>query len=210
MTGYHYLALSALLLCLITLTYHVVRLMRLGPPRDFARSKASPRPAIAYSFLGAMSPVKKESAYLHLPTYTAGLLYHAGTFTAIVLFFPLLLDTRPKGWLLWGTAGLLILSGLSGVGILLKRLVVKKLRTLSNPDDYLSNALVTLLQFLTLAALVGETAGPLYFLCVSVLLLYIPLGKLKHALYFFAARYQLGLFYGRRGVWPPKKGEPAA
>lgn len=210
MTGYHYLALSALLLCLIALTYHVVRLIRLGLPRDFAQSKARPTPAIAYSFLGAMSPVKKESAYLHFPTYTVGLLYHAGTFTAIALFVPLFLEARPEGLLLWSATGLLALSGLSGVGILLKRIVVKKLRALSNPDDYLSNAFVTILQFLTLAALVGETVGPLYFICVSVLLLYIPLGKLKHALYFFAARYQLGLFYGRRGVWPPKKGEPAA
>lgn len=210
MTGYHYLALSALLLCLIALTYHFVRLVRLGPPGDFARAKARPTPAIAYSFLGAMSPAKKESAYLHFPTYTAGLLYHAGTFTAVVLFVPLLLDARLEGWLLWSATGLLTLSGVSGVGILLKRIVVKKLRTLSNPDDYLSNALVTLLQFLTLSALVGEIAGPLYFLCFSALVLYIPLGKLKHALYFFAARYQLGLFYGRRGVWPPGKRERAA
>lgn len=205
MTGYHYLALSALLLCLIGLSYHFVRLIRLGAPKDFSRPRGKPASAIAYSFLGAMSPAKKESAYLHLPTYTAGLMYHAGTFTAIILFFPLFLGSRVEGWLQWIMAGILILSGLSGIGILIKRIVVKKLRFLSNPDDYVSNALVTLLQFLTLAALVAEAVAPLYFLCVSILLLYLPLGKLKHALYFFAARYHLGLFYGRRGIWPLRK-----
>lgn len=205
MTGYHYLALSALLLCLIGLSYHFVRLIRLGAPKDFSRPRGELASAIAYSFLGAMSPAKKESAYLHLPTYTAGLLYHAGTFTAIILFFPLFLDSRVEGWLQWIMAGILILSGLSGIGILMKRIVVKKLRFLSNPDDYVSNVLVTLLQFLTLAALVGGAVAPLYFLCVSILLLYLPFGKLKHVLYFFASRYQLGLFYGRRGIWPLRK-----
>lgn len=210
MTGYHYLSLAALFLCLVALTYHVFRLIRLGPPRDFARSKGEPTPAIVFSYLGGMSPAKKESAYLHLPTYTAGLLYHAGTFTAIILFLPLFLDAHPEGWLLWIVAGILALSGFSGIGILLKRIAVSKLRFFSNADDYVSNILVTLLQFSTLAVLVGEAAGPLYFLCVTVLLLYVPLGKLKHALYFFAARYQLGLFYGRRGIWPPRKRERAA
>jgi len=210
MTGYHYLALSALLLCLIGLIYHFVRLMKLGAPRDFSRPRGEPTPAIAYSFLGAMSPAKKESAYLHLPTYAAGLLYHAGTFTAALLFFLFFLHARLEGWLLWIAAGILIVSGFSGVGILIKRIVVRRLRSLSNPDDYVSNTLVTLFHFLTLALLVEEGVAPFYFVCVSILFIYIPLGKLKHALYFFAARYQLGLFYGRRGVWPLKKGKHAA
>jgi len=205
MTSFHYLALSALLLCLIGLSYHFVRLVRLGAPKDFSRPRGKPASAIAYSFLGAMSPAKKESAYLHVPTYTAGLLYHAGTFAAIILFFPLFLHARLDGWLRGILVGILMLSGLSGVGILIKRIAVKKLRFLSNLDDYVSNVLVTFLHFLTLAALVAEAVAPLYFLCVSILLLYLPFGKLKHALYFFAARYQLGLFYGRRGIWPLRK-----
>jgi hypothetical protein len=64
---------------------------------------------------------------------------------------------------------------------------------------------VTLFQFLTLVMLVKEVFAPFYFLCASLLLLYLPMGKLKHALYFFAARYHLGFFYGWRGIWPLKK-----
>ena len=152
-----------------------------------------------------MSPGKKESAYLHLPTYTAGLLYHAGTFVSVGLFFPLLLNAHIEGFLLWSVTGILAVSGLSGIGILTKRMVLPKLRGLSNLDDYVSNVLVTLLQISTLVMLVLGAFAPFYFVSASLLLLYLPLGKLKHALYFFAARYHLGLFYGWRGVWPLKK-----
>lgn len=161
--------------------------------------------AIVFSFLGAMSPAKKESAYLHLPTYTAGLLYHIGTFVSIALFFLLFFNIQPAAWIRWGVIGLLAVSGLSGVGILVKRTTVKKLRLLSSPDDYISNILVTVFQFLTLVLLIQEAFAPFYFLGASLLLLYFPLGKLKHALYFFAARYHLGFFYGWRGIWPARK-----
>ena len=33
----------------------------------------------------------------------------------------------------------------------------------------------------------------------------MTVGKLKHVVYFFAARYHLGFFYGWRNVWPPHK-----
>jgi hypothetical protein len=205
MSWYQYLALTALFFCLTSLFYHFIRIVRLGPPKDFSQRRGNLAPAITYSFLGAMSPGKKESAYLHLPTYTAGLLYHAGTFVSVGLFFPLILNVHIEGFLLWSAAGILTVSGLSGIGILTKRLVLPILRGLSNLDDYVSNVLVTLLQISTLVMLVSEALAPYYFISASLLFLYLPLGKLKHALYFFAARYHLGLFYGWRGVWPLKK-----
>jgi hypothetical protein len=45
----------------------------------------------------------------------------------------------------------------------------------------------------------------LYFIIAAVLWLYFPVGKLRHVVYFFAARYHLGFFFGRRGVWPGHK-----
>ena len=205
MTWYHYLTSAAFLLCLTSLSYHFIRLIRLGAPKDYSRRTGNLRSAIAYSFLGAMSPGKKESASLHLPTYAAGLLYHAGTFTSIALFFLFFFNIHIEGWPRWAAIGALAVSGLSGIGILVKRATVRKLRFLSNLDDYISNVLVTLFQFLTLVMLVKEVFAPLYFLCAGLLLLYLPMGKLKHALYFFAARYHLGFFYGWRGIWPLKK-----
>ena len=199
-----YFALAAFLVCLAGLAYHFVRLIRLGLPEDYSRRSGNVKSAIAYSFTGAMNPAKKESAFLHLPTYVAGLLYHLGTFVSAILFFLFILNFSPDISIRWALTGVLTLSGVSGIGILVKRLMTQKLRSLSSPDDYVSNFLVTIFQVSTLGVLVGESSSPLYFFCAGLLLLYLPVGKLKHALYFFAARYQLGYFYGWRGVWPGK------
>ncbi len=89
-----------------------------------------------------------------------------------------------------------------GLFILIKRAAVSKLRILSNPDDYISNILVTSFQAASIVFLfAGPAAETLYYVIAALLFLYLPLGKLKHLVYFFAARYQLGLFFGRRGVW---------
>ncbi|MFO7615664.1 MAG: hypothetical protein R6V75_00255 [Bacteroidales bacterium] len=206
MNWYHWIALAALLFAAGSCITHFIKLIRLGKPTDYARPAGSEARGIAYSFTGAMSPSKKESAYLHLPTYAAGLLYHAGTFTAIILLPFALAGRVPGGFPAGVITGFLALSAAAGIFILIKRMMVRKLRVLSNPDDYLSNGLVTLLQLATIALLIwGRPLEITYFLTAAILFLYLPLGKLKHLVYFFAARYQLGLFYGRRGVWPDRK-----
>jgi hypothetical protein len=106
--------------------------------------------------------------------------------------------------------------------------VKKELLFLSNPDDFISNALVTAFQVATIIFLVNlqisqssnlpipqspnlpipQSPNPpiqlLYYLSFTILMLYLPAGKLRHLIYFFAARYHLGYFFGRRGVWPPE------
>lgn len=61
---------------------------------DPSKAKGNISAAIAYSFTGAMSPKNKESAYLHLPTYAAGMIFHLGTFLSflwlIMIFFDLI------------------------------------------------------------------------------------------------------------------------
>jgi hypothetical protein len=205
MTLYRIISLTAFLICFISLTYHFIRLIRQGLPKDYSHKIGDLKSAIAYSFIGAMNPLKKESAYLHLPTYTAGILYHIGTFVSIALYFLFLFNVSFAYSLHWVLICILIASSVSGLGIFLKRIIVKKLRFLSNPDDYVSNFLVTMFQIFTLLLLVSETFTSYYFISTGLLFLYLPLGKLKHLLYFFAARYHLGLYYGWRGVWPAKK-----
>lgn len=205
MALYQIISLTAFLICVISLTYHFIRIIKLGLPKDYSQKIGNLNSAIPYSFVGAMNPLKKESAYLHFPTYTAGILYHIGTFISFALFFILLLNISFAYLLQMILICMLILSSVSGLGIFLKRLTVKKLRNLSNPDDYISNLLVTAFQIFTLITIITDTFVPFYFICAALLFLYLPLGKLKHLLYFFAARYHLGFYYGRRGVWPVKK-----
>jgi nitrate reductase gamma subunit len=205
MTLFKIISLSAFLICCISLIYHLARLIRLGLPKDYSSKIGDPKSAVFYSFIGGMNPLKKESAYLHFPTYTAGILYHIGTFVSAALFFFFLFNISLTSSLQLVPAFILIASGISGIGIFLKRVFLKKLRFLSNPDDYISNLLVTLFQVLTLFMLFTETVSPYYYILTGLLFLYLPLGKLKHSIYFFAARFHLGYFYGWRGIWPAKK-----
>ena len=206
MNWFHWISLAALAYCLLALLYHIAKLIKLGSPKDYARAAGSVGDGIRYSFTGAMSPKKKESAYLHLPTYTAGLFYHGGTFLAILIFIISFFRVEYPDWLVYVFAGILLVSSISGYGILIKRLSKSIMRKLSNPDDYISNFLVSGFQLMTAWFLLSVSDIRIYYyLLSSVLLLYIPVGKLKHMVYFFAARYHLGWFYGSRGTWPPKR-----
>lgn len=170
---------------------------------DPAEPKGNIIPAVLYAYTGAMSPLKKETANRHWPTYTAGMLYHVGIFFSFFWLLIRIIGIRlpavlnvPSGLLLSGTA-------LCGIGILLKRMFTRKMRSLSHPDDYLSNLLSTGFQVVTAVTLI--TGGGLngLYLYAAVLLLYIPVSKLRHAVFFPLTRFYLALHYGRRGVWPP-------
>jgi nitrate reductase gamma subunit len=204
MNAYLGFAVFSLIICLISLGYHLFRLISFGKPKDYSKPLGNAADAVCYAYIGAMDPAKKESAFLHLPTYTAGILYHLGTFLSCFLFILLLMKIVLFGWIIWMIAGFLIITGFSGLAILIKRIIKKELRAISNPDDYISNLLVTTAQLMTAFTLLNVRLIPAYFILESILLLYLPLGKLKHIVYFFAARYHLGFFYGWRGVWPPK------
>ncbi|MCX6245620.1 MAG: hypothetical protein NTU98_13080 [Bacteroidetes bacterium] len=205
MHWYHWISLASLGICLLLSLVHLIRLIRLGRPTEYATPAGKINPAIGYSFTGAMSPAKKETAFLHLPTYFAGIAYHLGTFLAILLFFLSWTGITYPVVLRFAMAIFLLATSGCGSGILIKRMLKKGLRSLSNPDDYISNILVTFFQMVTAVVLLWDKAYPVYFILTSMLLLYFPAGKLKHAIYFFAARYHLGFFYGWRGVWPPKQ-----
>ena len=202
MKWYIILALVSFSICLLSCLYHFIRIIRLGKPVDYTEPIGKIGSAVAYSFTGGMSPAKKESAYLHIPTYTAGMIYHVGTSLSFALFFCFLFNIYFNEIIDSIISGFLIISGLCGIGIFIKRMVKKELKSISNPDDFISNLLVTLFQFITAVNLNFST--PVYFVLTSILFLYLPLGKLKHTIYFFAARYHLGFFYGKRSVWPPK------
>jgi len=204
MIWYQWLAIIGMGVCLLSCVYHFIRIIGMGNPPEYARRSGSIGKAVRYSFTGAMSPKVKESAYLHMPTYMAGIIYHIGTFLSIFLFILALWGIWLTGITMYIAAVILIISGLCGIGILIKRISKYELRMLSNPDDYISNIFVTAFQLIGGLALIEGSFIPAYYIISALLLLYFPMGKLKHAVYFFAARYHLGYFYGWRGVWPPR------
>ena len=205
MEWYKIFAITALAICFASLLYHLIRLIKLDKPIDLSTPTGNTGAATRHAFTGAMSPAKKESAFLHLPTYMAGIIYHLGTFLSIALFFFFIFNVNMPSNVLWLVAVLLVISGLCGFGILFKRMLKAQLRALSIADDYISNILVSVFQLITATALLNHNPDVFYYIISGLLFLYIPVGKLKHTIYFFAARYHLGFFFGQRGVWPPKK-----
>lgn len=208
MYWYQYLALLSLVICLGFYGNILFKVIRAGNPSDYAKPAGNKSSGVVYAYTGAMNPRKKASAYLHLPTYTMGLIYHFGTFASIAWFF--LSFFQPdfpvfvKKVLFFG----FLLSGTAGFAILFKRTIKKHLRELSNPDDYISNFLVSTFHIASALMALGQNLTVFfYYLIASILLLYLPVGKLRHSIYFFAARYHLGVFFGSRKVWPPSKNQ---
>jgi hypothetical protein len=199
---YQWIGLISLLCCLVISATHLVRLIRMGRPVDFARPAGSIPDGIRYSFTSGMSPVKKESAFLHLPTYFSGIVFHLGLFFTSILFIVVVFRGTAEGLpLRMALATVPLAGGITGIILLLKRVASPMLRKLSTPDDYISNVLATLLLLTAVAAVTATDYAWLFLVTGSILWCYFPLGKLKHAIYFFAARYYLGVFYGSRGVW---------
>ena len=205
MPWYHWIALTALAICLASFAWHFLRLIRLGKPKDHARPAGKPASGIVYSFTAGMNPVNKESAFLHLPTYAAGVIFHIASFVSLLIFILVLAGIQPGAAFSTVLAVIALAGAVSGFAMLVKRAADKKLRILSSPDDYFSSLIVSLFQAMTALVLITGEFVAAWMLLSALLLLYMPVGKLKHAIYFFAARYHLGLFYGWRNVWPPPK-----
>jgi hypothetical protein len=79
------------------------------------------------------------------------------------------------------------------------------LRGLSVPDDHFAVWLVTI--FIASSALAMWSTSFLvpFYIITAVTLIYMPLGKIRHCLYFFFSRIFYGKFFGRRAVFPHPK-----
>jgi nitrate reductase gamma subunit len=230
MNYFIYISYAAMIFCLTMCFIHFLKILKLGVPKDLSEEAGNIAEGIFYSNTGAMMPKNKESAYQHLPTYTTGIFFHIGSFIALISFFVLIFDVFTADAVSIFLFDTILISGLvafclwvssfCGIGLIIKRILSKKLRPISNVDDYISAILVTLFQIIS-AILFTTYAFHFdfhkffsqdthcgifctYFLVATLLFIYIPFGKLKHLVYYFAARFHLGFFYGRRGTWPPK------
>jgi nitrate reductase gamma subunit len=174
-----------------------------GRKATHAKAAGNAWSGIIYAFGRGMAPWEKESAKKHLPTYFAGLIYHAGIFTAfMVLVFQIFSLEIPAADVLRA----LMAAGLAaGIGLLIKRISKSYMRILSSADDYSANILVDLfVLFSMLSTWIPVILSGLYVSAI-ILLIYIPLGKIRHCFFFFYSRIIFGTFFGRRGVYPHKK-----
>jgi len=171
---------------------------RRGP---FAPAAGSAARGVIYSFTGAMSPRRKESVSRHPLSFAAGVLLHAAVFGAFATALASAAAPRwaPQPW----AAAVLALGLAACVALFVKRVVRRELRAISVPEDFTANAAVALLLGVALAFQLDAVGVAAVQVAAAGILFYLPLGKLRHGMFFFLARADLGRKLGRRGVYPP-------
>ncbi len=167
---------------------------------DRAPAKGSPQRGVLYAFTLGMAPWAKESTRRHMLAYLRGIGFHIGIFAGLAALiaspwwatFP-----TPLRWLFAVLTALGALFGL--IGEIMRR-VEHHLRLISTADDHFSVLLVTFFLAATSAALLNDIWQPAMYLVGALMLIYAPLGKIRHCIYFFFSRRFFGLFVGRRAV----------
>jgi len=182
----------AALWCAVLLGAQLLRARAYGRKPLFAPAAGSAGAGVRYAFTGALLPRAKESVRRNPATYAAGVLLHAGLAAAFLLLFtPVRVLAAPA-----------LAGACAGAALLVKRALTPHLRGLSSADDFLANGLATGFAAVAgLSVLVPGTA-PLLPWAGAALLFYVPLGKLRHCVFFFLSRWHLGAFFGRRGTFP--------
>lgn len=200
-----YSVFVAFFFSLALLTVQVVHTLSFGRRRLYSPAEGSRWKGVTYAFGRGMLPWEKESAARHLPTYVAGMIYHAGIFTAIFSVLLLAVGIRPPAPAVTVLRIFLTAGFFSGTGLLLKRVIHPKMRYISCPDDYISNLLVDAFVFSSLLSSWFAVATPVFLILAILTFLYMPLGKIRHCFFFFYSRILFGSYFGRRGVLPRRR-----
>jgi len=205
LTFLRYGVIISFFICAISLCILVLKTLLFGKKPLHSEPQGVGNKGIIYAFGKGMMPWEKESAASHLPTYIAGILYHSGIFAG--LFYILLIVTPFfPGLFLINALRILMLCGIvCGVALFLKRIFKTTLKNISCPDDFASNILVDLFLFFALIDTFISSVRSVFLFAAILMLLYIPVGKIRHCFFFFYSRILFGLFYGRRGILPQKQ-----
>jgi hypothetical protein len=204
-TVLRYGVIFSFFLSLSILIFLIIRTRSLGHKRLHSASRGDWRKGIIYAFGKGMMPWEKESAQKHLWTYIAGFVYHFGIFAAFVYLIHLIVMGSLGSPLLNVLRALMIAGFVCGFSLFVKRSSIAIMRKLSCPDDYVANAFVDLFILLAMLDTFLPEIRPVLYAQAIIVLLYIPVGKIRHCFFFFYSRILFGYFFGRRGVYPQKQ-----
>ncbi len=183
------------------------RAARAGLPELHAPAAGAASRGILYGFTGAMLPSRKESVSRHPLSFAAGVLLHLGIAASFLSVLASML-AAPAAF----PAGGIALAAATGTGLaaglflLAKRVASADLREISPPDDYVANLAIGALLASAVAFWIGLLPGAGLRIVAALVLFYVPLGKLRHAVFFYLARADLSARLGLRGVYPPRGG----
>ncbi|UCC71632.1 MAG: hypothetical protein JSV86_14775 [Gemmatimonadota bacterium] len=195
----------AVLWAVVALAYQVLAAWG-GGRADYSRRAGSAARGVAFSFTVAMTPRHKESVRRHPAKFAIGVVMHVGVILSLLGVLLLLVWPAAAHKVLSLSRPVIALSLVAGLYLLVRRAVSKDLRAMSAPDDYM--AILATCVLLALASVyssysVGAVVCMIY---AALLFVYLPLGKLRHAVFCFVARGDLGRRLGRRGTYPSATG----
>lgn len=198
------LALAGLIFAVTAFARRWQAVQRRPVVADHAPAKGSPQRGVRYAFTLGMAPWAKESTRRHMLAYLRGIGFHVGIFAGLgaLLVGPLqpFLPAPLIGWLALIT-GLGAAFGFMGE---IMRWLDHNLRVLSTPDDHASVLLVSVWLTATTVALLYPAWQWAMYALAALMLVYAPLGKIRHCIYFYFSRLFFGLFVGRRAVLHPE------
>lgn len=192
--------LVSLVICIAGLGLRINEIMRRPQKPDLSRPNGSVPRAILFAFTLGMAPWEKESTRLHWIAYLRGIFFHVGVFTAFGLLFASLLGWQLPLWISWPAAIIAGLGSLFGFAGIAMRLAGENERVLSLPDDYFSVVLTSWFAAIATLAVFFSSLQIVFYISSALLLLYIPISKIRHCLYFFYSKFFFGKSFGQRGV----------
>lgn len=175
---------------------------QLARPVDRAKPKGDLQKGVLYAYTLGMAPWSKESTRLHALAYLRGVAFHVGIFLGLaILVASPWLGEMPQ--YVRNILGFVIAAGaLLGLLGFVARFLEHNLKALSNADDYFAVLIVGLFLAAEALWLFFPAARVLFYLVSAAMLVYAPLGKIRHCIYFAYSRLFYGRFIGSRAVLP--------
>lgn len=181
------------------------RLLKYRKVRPIITPRGRVNRAALYALTRGLLPGEKESTRRHYLVYGAGLIYHSGIFGAFLWLASLVFSLSLPQVIRFFLAGIISAGAMSGLGLFGRRIFSSWLRSLSYPDDFVANLLVDSFLATAVISLFRPLVVPLFLILSVLLILYLPLGKIRHCVFFFPSRLIFGRYFGERGILPPIK-----
>jgi hypothetical protein len=192
----------AVIYAVVALAFLLWRTASLGRKPTYSKPAGLESRGITYAFFRGMMPSEKESVQKHLPTFVGGIFYHAGIFASAAFVVSVVTNYHISPVLVLCLRMLMLAGLVSGVALLVKRLALPKMRIISTPDDVIANVIVDFFLAASIATTISADFTPELLGIAIILLAYLPIGKIRHCVYFFYTRTIYGRLFGRRGVLP--------
>ena len=208
----------ALLVFIAGMIYRLLRVVLLGWQRDKVPAAGSKARGVAISYLKGILiwpfiPWVKNTFSRNPIIYLAGGLFHLGLLVVIFLGTAHMLVWKSLIGFGWPTLPLPIVDWLAAgaivamIALFINRLVNPVLKLISGPAEY-ANLLLVFLPMVTGYTLTHhlwfryEVLYSLHMLAVDVLLIWIPLSRISHFMFYFFSKAIHGADFGKRAVTP--------